>query len=326
MTGVYQWRSSLAGMIISFLNEKRITGYKYSHQEKWLARFDSYYDRNGYTGIRVTKSMVDAFVYSSLEQPSTHYLKERLLRDFALFLIKHGHCEIYVAQVKSAPRKRCSHIPYIFTKEELKHFFTAIDAWEDSSYTNRHLVDPVLFRLLYGTGMRVSEALNILVQDFDDNNDVLTVYQAKNCKDRLIPIASSLAGRIGKFINIFHKYSKDTAFLFQSPRKGKMDKSTVYRRFRQYLQCANIPHTGDGPRVHDLRHSYAVLCLKKWVLAGEELTNLLPYLAAYMGHSDFRGTQYYLRLTADLYPDIIGRLEAGFGYVIPEGGPTDEGK
>jgi len=66
--------------------------------------------------------------------------------------------------------------------------------------------------------------------------------------------------------------------------------------------------------------------LKKWVLAGEELTNLLPYLAAYMGHSDFRGTQYYLRLTADLYPDIIRRLDATFGHVIPEGGPTNEGE
>jgi hypothetical protein len=58
------------------------------------------------------------------------------------------------------------------------------------------------------------------------------------------------------------------------------------------------------------RHNYAVKCLKRWVLAVEELTNILPYLAAYMGHSHFRGTQYYLRLTAELYPDIISRVEA----------------
>jgi integrase/recombinase XerD len=319
MAGIYQWRSSLSDMMVSFLNEKRITGYKYADQEKWLARFDSYYDRNGYTGIRITKSMVDDFVYSSLEQPSTHYEKERLLRDFALFLMKHGYHEVYVAQVKSAPKK-CSHIPYIFTEKEIRQIFTAVDAWEDSFYTNRHLVDPVLFRLLYGTGMRLSEVLNIQVRDFDDSNELLTIYQAKNGKNRLVPIASSLAGRIGKFINDFHKYSEDTAFLFQSPRQGKMDKSTVYRRFCQYLQCANIPHTDAGPRVHDFRHSYAVKCLKKWALEGEELTNLLPYLAAYMGHSDFRGTQYYLRLTADLYPHIIDQLEADFGYVIPAGG------
>lgn len=326
MIGIYQWRSDLSGMMASFLNEKRMTGYKYSNQKKWLLRFDNYYDRNGYTGIRITKSMVDDFIYSAPEQRSTHYVKERLLRDFALFLVRQGCQEVYIAQVKSAPVKKCSHIPYIFTEKEMRHIFTAVDSWEDSFYTNRHLVDPVLFRLLYATGMRVSEALHIMVKDFDGINCVLTVYHAKNYKDRLIPIMPSLADRIGKFINVFHKYSPDTAYLFQSPRKGKMDNSTVYRRFRQYLQCANIPHTDAGPRVHDLRHNYAVKCLKKWVLAGEELTNLLPYLAAYMGHSDFRGTQYYLRLTGDLYPDIISRLEAGFGHVIPGGGQTDEGE
>ncbi len=326
MTEIFQWHSDLSGMMASFLNEKRMTGYKYGNQEKLLIRFDNYFDRNGYTGVRITKSMVDNFIYSPQELPSTHYLKERLLRDFALFLIRQGHREVYVAKTKSAPPKKCSHIPYIFTEKEMKYIFTAVDTWEDSFHTNRHLVDPVLFRLLYGTGMRVSEALNIMLKDFDEINGILTAYHTKNNKDRLIPLAPSLTNRIGKFMKVFHKYSQDEAYLFESSRKGKMDNSTVYRRFRQYLQCANIPHTDAGPRVHDLRHNYAVKCLKRWVLAGEELTNLLPYLAAYMGHSDFRGTQYYLRLTADLYPDIINRLEAGFGYVIPEGGPTDEGE
>ena len=66
-----------------------------------------------------------------------------------------------------------------------------------------------------------------------------------------------------------------------------------------------------------LRHTYCCHCLKKWVLKGQDLTNLLPYLAAYMGHTDFRGTQYYLRLTADLYPDIVEKIEATSGYLIP---------
>jgi len=69
-----------------------------------------------------------------------------------------------------------------------------------------------------------------------------------------------------------------------------------------------------------LRHSYCVHCLKRWVLKEKDLTNLFPYLSAYLGHSDFRGTQYYLRLTADLYPDIIQKTEAALGYLIPEGG------
>ncbi|EGW36051.1 integrase family protein [Desulfosporosinus sp. OT] len=70
----------------------------------------------------------------------------------------------------------------------------------------------------------------------------------------------------------------------------------------------------------DRCQTFVVCCLKKWVLSGEELMTVIPYLAAYMGHTDFRGTQYYLRLTADLYPDLISRTEAEFGYVIPNGG------
>lgn len=324
MKDIYQWHSDISEMLAVFLKEKRMTGYTYKAQEKYLRRFDEYYARNGYSGIRLTKPMTDAFIYTVPEQPSTYYIKERLMRDVAMFLIRNGYREIYVPEVKSAPEKRSSHVPYIFTEDEMKQIFLTIDSWEDSFYTDRHLIDPVFFRMLYGTGMRVSEALNLMVKDFDASNGILTVYHAKNNKDRLVPLAPSLTKRIAELSDKIHRYSKDTDYLFPSPNGNRIDQSTIYRRFRQYLQRAGISHTDSGPRVHDLRHNYAVKCLKRWVLAGEELTNILPYLAAYMGHSDFRGTQYYLRLTADLYPDIISREEADFGYVIPEGGMTDE--
>jgi len=319
MKNTYEWKSDISHMLLAFLREKRMTGYKYMIQEKYLRRFDEYYVRNGYSGTRLTKAMTDAFIYTAPEKPSTHYIKERLMRDVAIFALRNGYREVYVPEVKSAPTKKSSHVPYIFTEEEMKHIFIAIDSWQDSFYTDRHIIDPVLFRLLYATGMRVSEALSLMVKDFDLDNGILTVYHAKNNKDRLVPITPSLAKRIKELSDGIHRYSKGTDYLFPSLRGGKIDLSTIYRRFRQYLQRAGISHTTSGPRVHDFRHNYAVKCLKRWVLSGEELTNILPYLAAYMGHSDFRGTQYYLRLTADLYPDIISRQEADFGYVIPEG-------
>lgn len=71
-------------------------------------------------------------------------------------------------------------------------------------------------------------------------------------------------------------------------------------------------------RLDLLRHTYSVHCLKKWVQSGEDLTSLLPYLSVYLGHVDLRSTEYYLRLTADLYPDIISKVETSFSYLIPE--------
>ncbi|QGU00314.1 Integrase/recombinase, RitB [Candidatus Syntrophocurvum alkaliphilum] len=88
--------------------------------------------------------------------------------------------------------------------------------------------------------------------------------------------------------------------------------------FRKIIWQANISHSGKGPRLHDLRHTFAVHCLKKWVLAGENLTNLLPYLSVYLGHNDLRGTQHYLRLTSDLYPTITTSVEQHFSNTIPE--------
>ncbi len=324
MKNIDPWHSDISCMLLAYLKEKRMTGYRFEVQEKYLKRFDLYYDYNGYSGIRLTRQMTDNFIYTVSERPSTHYIKERLLRDFAQFLIRNGYREVYVPEIRSAPQKRCSHLPYIFTEYEIARLFTVVDSWEDSFYTNRTLIDPLFFRLLYGTGMRVSEALNLLIQDFNNTEGILTVYHAKNNKDRLVPLAPSLTHRIIELIEKIHQYSKDTDYLFPSISGNRMDQSTIYRRFRDYLQRAGISHTSDGPRVHDLRHTFAVKCLKRWVLCGEELTNILPYLAAYMGHSDFRGTQYYLRLTADLYPDIIRRTEADFEDVIPEGGIYDE--
>ena len=88
-------------------------------------------------------------------------------------------------------------------------------------------------------------------------------------------------------------------------------------RFRGYLANAGIPHFTGGPHPHSLRHGFAVANLRRWAAQGADLAVMLPYLACYMGHADLRGTQYYLRLTADAYPEVMARAQVRFGYVIP---------
>jgi integrase len=243
------------------------------------------------------------------------------MRDFAEYLVDRGY-HAYVATIKTAlPRSNFS--PHIFTDDEIRRFFTAVDKYPTTKMSLRNSVYRVLFRFLYSTGARISEALNLTLKDVNTASGIVTVRVAKNMKDRLIPMADSLTGRIRVYIDEFHRYSDDKMWLFPSLRHGtmgQMDQSTAYIHFRDYLLMADIPHTTVGPRIHSFRHGHAVKCLKNWVLADNDLTVMLPYLAAYLGHSDFRATQYYLRLTADLYPEVVRRVEAEFGYVIPEGG------
>jgi integrase len=320
MKMIYEWKSDLADIIQEYIDLKHQTGLKFEQQARYLRHFDAYHRNNGYEGVKLTKDMVSDFIYDRNERPVSHRNKEIVMRDFGQYLCQRGY-PAYVPDVKTV-LPRVKFVPHILTNDELKHIFTAIDLYPQTPRSYRNAVDPVLFRFLYGTGARISEALNLRVGDMDTGSGIATVRGAKNMKDRLLPLADNLTKRITSYIGEFHSHGNKDMWLFPSLHNGvtvQMDKSTAYTHFRDYLLMADIPHTKIGPRVHSFRHGFAVLCLKKWVLAGHDLTNMLPYLSAYMGHSDFRGTQYYLRLTSDLYPDIISKTEAEFGYIIPEG-------
>lgn len=98
-----------------------------------------------------------------------------------------------------------------------------------------------------------------------------------------------------------------------------MTLSNVYHNFRRFLWKAGISHGGKGygPRIHDFRHTFAVHCLKKWSIEGKDLMTYLPILRVYLGHSTFEETAYYLRLTADVFPDITLKLETLYPDLIP---------
>ena len=83
---------------------------------------------------------------------------------------------------------------------------------------------------------------------------------------------------------------------------------------------AGISHGGRGygPRIHDFRHTFTVHCLKKWFNEGKDLMVFLPVLRVYLGHDSFNETAYYLRLTADVFPKIMLKLEAKYSNLIPE--------
>ena len=111
-----------------------------------------------------------------------------------------------------------------------------------------------------------------------------------------------------------HKHRKDEAAFFQTTCVGHYASGTILYAWRQTLYCAGISYggKGKGPRIHDLRHTFAVHCLQKWVEAGEDLNAKLPYLSAYMGHAGLYSTQQYLRLTAEAFPHIVSAMEHNF--------------
>ena len=172
--------------------------------------------------------------------------------------------------------------------------------------------------MLYGAGLRVSEALNLTLPDVDTSAATLQIRDSKNGTGRTIPITVRLAATLHAYIAAAHPAPEPRDHVFYSMAVGRpINQSTVYLRFRGYLADADIPHFTGGPHPHSLRHGFAVANLRRWAAANADLAVMLPYLACYMGHADLRGTQYYLRLTADAYPEVIAKAQVRFGYVIP---------
>lgn len=225
----------------------------------------------------------------------------------------------YVLPKNTIP-KGPRYIPYIFSNDELAVFFRQVDACHYcAEVPHRHLIMPLLFRMLYGCGLRISEALNLKVRDVDLHAGVLTIIDGKFNKDRLVPLSKELLNRCLAYMKQVHLFSNSNAYFFPSPNGQAITKGNIYKNFRRFLWKARISHGGwgKGPRLHDFRHSFAVRCLRRWVLEGKDLTAYLPVLKTYLGHHSFRDTSQYLRLTAELYPDITAKVERTFGHVIP---------
>ncbi len=188
--------------------------------------------------------------------------------------------------------------------------------------SHSHLVFPLVFRILVGCGTRITETLRIEKKDVDAQGGTILLVNTKNGKERLIPLAGSLAQRC-------RLYARDTQLVrgfgsspwfFPNAQGTPYDAGTLYGFFRTALRLAGISHggRGRGPRLHDLRHTFAVRVLNGWVREGRDLTTALPHLAIYMGHEGLKASQHYLRLTATMFPHLVGTVEKQFGWVIPE--------
>jgi integrase len=187
-----------------------------------------------------------------------------------------------------------------------------------SSSHRRHIVMPIIFRLLYCCGLRMSEAISLTIDCIDFENAVLTVKDTKFDKARYIPVTTEIINILKEYVKIY----PHEPYLFLAPDGGRYGKNAVYDMFREVIFKAGIPHRGrgKGPRTHDLRHTFAVHCLQKWVAAGTPLNSALPRLSTYLGHNDMTATEQYLRLTAEVYPEVLEQLESKFKHLIPVGG------
>lgn len=307
----------LKKMLSAFISYKRLQGYKYRAEEESLARFIKFVGDFGLSQNRLSKDLVLKYCSKRPhETPRNHTKRVSDLKQFTVYLNENG----YPAHIPTVSKCLSSFTPYIFTHDEISRIFETTDRLKPNKRYNSAVVYPVLFRMLYGCGLRISEALNLKVEDVDLKKGVLTIKRSKYEKDRLVPMSESLNSVCLRFSRKIHKNSSRDDYFFKNRDGSRRDKSTVYGRFREILWESGIPYCGRsrGPRLHDLRYGFCCHSLKEISEKGIDLYCALPVLSTYVGHSSVRATEKYLRLTEELYPDTVKRTEDITSYVYPE--------
>ncbi|MHB8660262.1 MAG: tyrosine-type recombinase/integrase [Solirubrobacteraceae bacterium] len=321
---------SLADAIAGLVAEKRAVGYKYVSEERVLARFEAFC-ASEFPGLEtVTQASVHAWIAAARGRSVTPATVQGLaapVRELARWFHRRG-VDAYVLPAGTLP-KPARYVPHIYTDQELAALFAQTDRCHYCPEVPfRHLVMPVLFRTIYACGLRCSEARLLRVKDVDIDTGVLQIRDAKGGKDRQLPVSEPLRERLAGYHSKLAGQPGWEWFFPGATPGVPLTLNNVNHNFRRFLWQARIPHggRGHGPRVHDLRHTAAVNNLRAWFARGENVNALLPVLQAYLGHSSIGDTAYYLRLTAESYPDITARVKQAFGDIVPSAtGGVDHG-
>lgn len=270
--------------------------------------------------IEFTKEYVLENTRRKLNQSDNTILREvSAVNSFLDFAIRKGF-KAYRIPPKSLPKEKRNFRARIFSDDEIHRILAAADSIPfKKQCPDRHLHIPVIFRILFNCGLRTSEVINLRLRDINLAENILTVLDTKFHKNRLVPFSDEVAAALKNYLGKVPPQREDD-YIFKSPKtNSKYGDSMIHAFFRTLLFKADIPcgGRGIGPRPHDIRHTFAVHCLNNWALSGVDLMAALPVLSRYLGHSGIKGTQKYLQLTAQMYPNIVGEMEERFGRLIP---------
>lgn len=309
-------------LFLEYIEYKRTCGLQYDDPILYTLRCMNY-KLNEYAVKEpvLTKTMVeDLCAKRPHETYSTQSKRIGMLRQFAAFLQNRG-IEAYVYPERNTHGESSSFVPYIFSDQEISSIFNLVDYLPSLlRYPAYAIIYPVLMRLLYSCGLRLSETLSLRHRDVNLKQGTLFIDKSKNNKSRLVPMSVSMTEVCVDYSRKMQLSHNGDDYFFPSPNGGKYNRHAVKGTIQKIYAKAGIQKLPNGryPRAHDMRHSQAVHALIKMQSEGMDLYQSLPILCAYLGHKDIRSTEKYLRLPYFKYDEVaLSSHELVYG-MIPE--------
>ncbi len=310
------FRSAFAPQLQAFLETRRAgdNGHSVSSQ-KILLYLDRFFVGELKPGQPLSREVAERFNESMAHlNPNTRINRLSVLRQFCLYLSHFDPrtCIIY----RSYLPRRTRPAPYIYTRDDVRKIMAAARQLGPPG-SLRPVVISTLIGLLYATGIRIGEALNLTLGDIDLRRRVIEVREGKFKKSRYVPLSPSTASRMRVYLERRRKAGFSTAATAPAflsvigTRHGHPGFVTVFLEILRSLGLRG-PKGKRGPRIHDLRHTFAVERLLAWYRHGDNLAAKLPLLSTYLGHSTVTGTEVYLHATAQLLESVGRRFHSHF--------------
>jgi integrase/recombinase XerD len=305
----------LINAVSEFIGYRRRLGQRFGTDERNLRLFSRSVG-NSSRVADITEKQIERFLTGKSCLPQSRSRKHHSLVGFERFLVSRGYRGSL--SLPERPRfTRNTFVPYILSRDELRRLLDAVPNRRGRLLQAQTLRTALL--LLYGAGLHISEAVSLNQCDVDVSAALLTVRESKFYKTRLVALGPHLNDAMTLYAKwrVAEGQSRRGDAPFFVLRSGARLNQDIIRRAFHYLRAYAKIRRPDGqrPRLHDLRHSFAVHRLLAWYRQEADVQTLLPKLAVYLGHIRLSCTQVYLSMTPELLQQASARFEK---YASPE--------
>lgn len=303
---------SLSQSLEEYLSLRRGLGFKLKQDGRMLSQFVSFLDGEG--SPYITTDLAVRWAVKPGNAQSCHWARRlRVVRLFAEYRsVADPRTE--VPPPKLLPDRYRRTAPYIYTDEQIMRLITAardLPSTVRGTMGLRSRTYYTLFGLLSVTGMRVSEALSLNCEDVDLNKALLTVCGTKFGKSRHIPIHRTTQEVLRQYTCYRDGIYPAPKSFFISERGTRLGYCAVRSTFVRLSREVGLRGLSDshGPRMHDLRHRFAVNTLINWYKEGVDIDRRIHVLSTFLGHVKFSYTYWYLSAVPELLQLAVSRLE-----------------
>ncbi len=314
------YSSAFSSKLDAMLEYRAACGFKQDTHARNLRVFDLYCREYFPDTATLTHEVVHGWIDRETAKGSGLNAKTAAIRQFGKYLCAIGE-DAYVL-----PEKFAHHVnrmvPYMPTDAELTALFSAIDRLPaDKSEPFLPEIAPVMFRLIYTCGLRPNEGRELLRANINlDTGEILITHTKRN-KERMVVMSDDMQAMCRDYEKRRNLFCGESPYFFPARDGLAFPGARLLKLINAAWFAATVSPLNPAPRpirVYDLRHRFASACLNRWLDNGESLMAMLPFLRAYMGHSNLSDTAYYIHLLPENLVKSAGIDWADLNALLPE--------